>query len=74
MYAVDLGRVDVVEVLITGGADVNITRWDMRSTLMHASQKGYTAVAALLLKAGAEVNIQDEVTVLSLVAIILIFL
>lgn len=54
--AARLGHAEIVQMLISAGADVNAPDGDNMSPLMHAAQKGHITIVELLLKSGAEVN------------------
>lgn len=58
--AAGAGHTDVVELLITNGADVNAVTPDGRTPLHQAAQNGHTSAVELLLVHGAEVNAKDE--------------
>ena len=61
MKAVQMGRVEVLEILIDGGADVNFAEGTKRFTpLMVACINGRAACAKKLIDAGAEVDQLDE--------------
>jgi ankyrin repeat protein len=55
-WAADEGYVDVVELLITAGADVNARDNDGWTPLHVAAYKGHAAVAEVLLAVGADPN------------------
>jgi predicted LPLAT superfamily acyltransferase len=55
--AVQNGHVEVVRLLLSGGADVNQARTDTGTTLLFmAAQEGHVEVVRLLLSGGADVN------------------
>ena len=51
---------EVLETIITHGADVNITNRSSGTALMMACQKGNTAAMSVFLSSGANPNIPDE--------------
>jgi ankyrin repeat protein len=61
MRAVRLGRAEVVEALLDGGADVNVKEdGDESSALSVAAACGYPRVVRVLLARGADVNYGDK--------------
>ena len=58
--AADYGQNDVVALLIANGASINAKTKDGETPLMLSAQSGKYGTAELLIKAGADVNIQDE--------------
>ncbi|OWZ02801.1 hypothetical protein PHMEG_00025572, partial [Phytophthora megakarya] len=56
--AVFTGMLEVVRVLVEGGATVNLVHSDGFTTLMYAAQANNTAIAEILLKSKASVNCQ----------------
>ncbi len=60
VYASQEGHVDIVELLISNGANVNHFDEDGISPLMFAAQKGHLGVVETLLAHGARVNHVDE--------------
>jgi ankyrin repeat protein len=50
------GSVDIIPILLQGGADVNLRRNDGATPFIIAIQEGHEQVIRLLLSAGAEVN------------------
>ncbi|XP_030643274.1 fibronectin type 3 and ankyrin repeat domains protein 1-like [Chanos chanos] len=61
-WAAEGGHVSIVEYLIQDGCEVNVRDWLCRRTpLMRVAEvSGNTAVASLLIHAGADVNIGDQ--------------
>ncbi len=53
------GDEELVKNLLEKGAHVNIRTEDGWTALEAATQKGYTKIAELLIKAGADLNVQD---------------
>lgn len=45
---------EVVEALLTGGADVNLVNNSQHSALYYATENGFTEIVEQLLMAGAE--------------------
>jgi ankyrin repeat protein len=58
-YAAEQGRVEVVRVLLEGGAKVEGTDADQRTALHYAARHGHLEVCRLLLDWGANVNAVD---------------
>jgi ankyrin repeat protein len=54
------GSPQMVEVLLTGGANVDARQTGWRTALMQAAETGNIAVVRLLLDAGADVNAEDS--------------
>ena len=60
-YAVYDNRIDLVNVLIDAGADLNIKEDEFGRTPLHAAAGfGYTDIVRALIDAGANLNIQDD--------------
>jgi len=59
MSAAERGHLDVVQLLLLLGADVNASDVNCRTALMYAAEEGQLEVVGPLIKAGAEVNISD---------------
>ena len=59
IYAVSERYLDIVELLISSGAHINI-KVDGITALMHASDDGYQEIVELLIKSGADVNAKDN--------------
>ena len=67
VFAVLTGRTEVVEILISHGADINqtdtlpINRCEMKgfTPLCHAAMKGHKDIAELLIRKGANVNLHE---------------
>ncbi|KAJ9585549.1 hypothetical protein L9F63_002666 [Diploptera punctata] len=60
ILAACLGKIDIVELLLQNGADVQITGQHKRTVLMHAAERGHLQLVKLLIKHGASVNATDE--------------
>ncbi|XP_065345629.1 ankyrin repeat domain-containing protein 39-like [Cloeon dipterum] len=59
-YAAKAGHLDVCQLLIRRGADVNaVTKAGLASPLHRAAMCGKHSICELLLKSGADVNLQD---------------
>jgi ankyrin repeat protein len=56
----DPSRVELVELLITNGAAVNLRNDEGRTALMYTARNGDTPVVNALLRSGASVNIADN--------------
>ena len=56
MAASEMGHIDIVNLLIEAGADVNAAREDYEGStaLKYASREGHTEIVNLLREAGAE--------------------
>ena len=59
-YASAYGRLDIVQLLVDHGADVNATQQHLWTTLHLASSYGYLGIARLLLDRGANVDARNE--------------
>jgi ankyrin repeat protein len=60
-FAADKGNIEILEVLIKNGADVNATDDEMGITpLMDAAYMNQVAAVETLLKYGADKNISDK--------------
>ena len=53
MYAASKGQVEVVELLIKNGADVNATNANGQTAMVMAAAKAHTAVVRMLKDTGA---------------------
>jgi ankyrin repeat protein len=60
MHASSNGYVQVMELLLKAGANVNLKNNYGGTALIHASNKGHDKVVNLLLKAGADANLHDK--------------
>ena len=61
LWAIQIKRTDILEILIKAGADVNIATNDTGQTpLMRASVGGYLEITKKLIQAGANVNGKDK--------------
>ncbi|MGJ5641390.1 ankyrin repeat domain-containing protein [Formosa sp. S-31] len=59
LYAAQLGRDDVLEVLLNAGANPRIVDWIMKSTVLHKSgYNGHAQNIKMLIDAGAELDAQ----------------
>jgi ankyrin repeat protein len=56
MYASGIGYLDIAELIIAKGVDVNAKDKDGKTALMFASEEGNLDVANLLIEKGADVN------------------
>ena len=62
MLAVSHGRLDLAELLLTAGADVNVQDEDGSTALMCASEHGHVELVKLLLsQPNCDANITDSV-------------
>ena len=59
MWAAGKGHTDIVEYLISKGADVNTANYSGRTALHHAAFYGHLDVVKLLLSKGADPNIKN---------------
>ncbi|KAF2539806.1 hypothetical protein F2Q68_00020394 [Brassica cretica] len=59
--ATSIGKAELVEILLTRGADVNVKNNGGRTALHYAASKGWLEIAQLLLTHGAKINITDKV-------------
>ena len=62
IYASKEGHVEIVEMLLNNGADVNAQDSVRRTALFWASLRGHAEIVAMLLAAGAgdDMNAQDD--------------
>jgi len=54
--AASVGHIEIVNMLLSSGADVNLSNNDGWTALICAAAKGYIQIAKMLLSAGADVN------------------
>ena len=59
MRASNIGYTDIVEKIISSGADVNIKNGNGVTALMFASLNGHTDIVKKIISSGADVNIKD---------------
>jgi ankyrin repeat protein len=57
IYAMENGHIDVVQILIDGGANVNAVLENGWTPLLYSVENGYIDVAKLLIGGGADVNL-----------------
>jgi hypothetical protein len=60
MYAAYEGRADMVELLLSKGAEVNALSPNLSTPLMLAARNGRMEAVRLLLKAGAETELKND--------------
>jgi len=61
-YAVDMGMLETINLLLDRGAEVKTRQSATGQTLIHlAAKRGYTRIAERLLKAGCEVDARDDI-------------
>lgn len=58
--ASQMGRTDIVQLLLDRGADVDAPNWDQATPLYVASADGKLGVEEMLLKQGADVNSRNK--------------
>ncbi|KAM0013940.1 putative ankyrin repeat-containing domain-containing protein [Helianthus debilis subsp. tardiflorus] len=62
MYsAASSGNVEIVNILLDIGADINLKNDGDRTALYYAASKGWVKVAEILLSNGAKINAKDKV-------------
>ena len=59
-YAATTGKLDIVNLFLTNGADVNKANNDGYTPISQASLRGHLEVVKALIKAEAEVNKADD--------------
>lgn len=60
IYAATIGNLDIVQVLVTKGADINVQDKTGNSALMMAARNGHETVTQFLLDNGANVNLIND--------------
>ena len=60
LYAVDKGQIEIVELLLDKGADIDSIDVSQQTALMVASGMGHFGIVELLLKRGANVNATEN--------------
>ncbi|XP_075104124.1 uncharacterized protein LOC107778106 isoform X1 [Nicotiana tabacum] len=58
--ATSSGNVEIVEILLSRGADVNLKNDGGRTALHYAASKGRVKIAELLISHGAKINAKDK--------------
>ena len=58
--AASLGRIDIVQILLANGVEVNAKDNDGKTALMEAASLGRIEIVQALLDVGAEVNAEDK--------------
>ncbi|CAL5411120.1 unnamed protein product [Camellia sinensis] len=59
-FAASSGNVEIVEILLSSGADVNLKNNGGRIALHYAASKGWLKIAEILLSHGANINLKDK--------------
>ncbi|CAL5409329.1 unnamed protein product [Camellia sinensis] len=59
-FAASSGNVEIVEILLSSGADVNLKNNGGRTALHYAASKGWLKIAEILLSHGANINLKDK--------------
>ncbi|THF98008.1 hypothetical protein TEA_007557 [Camellia sinensis var. sinensis] len=54
------GNVEIVEILLSSGADVNLKNDGGRTALYYAASKGWLKIVEILLSHGAKINLKDK--------------
>ncbi len=60
IYAANNGHTEIVKLLITSDADVNIQGYYGITALIEAADNGYTEIVEMLISEGADVNVQTN--------------
>lgn len=60
IYAYELGKIEIVQLLLDEGADVNVQGRYGDTALMIASYKGHKEIVQLLLEKGADKRIKND--------------
>ena len=60
IWAANLGRDNIVSILIQHGADLNIQNEDGKTALYKAAENGKNQITTALIEAGADLHIQDN--------------
>ena len=60
ILASNKGFLDIVQLLLDNGANVNDSNFDQQTALMEASEEGHFEVVKLLVQKGANVNLTDR--------------
>ena len=60
MWGAMMGHIEILDVLIKAGADVNLKGEYNRTALILAVLKGHTEIVKALIEAGADVNAKDN--------------
>ncbi|KAF5931285.1 hypothetical protein HYC85_032158 [Camellia sinensis] len=59
-FAASSGNVEIVEILLSSEADVNLKNNGGRTALHYAASKGWLKIAEILLSHGANINLKDK--------------
>lgn len=59
--AASIGNAEIVEILLSRGADVNLKNDGGRTALHYAASKGWLKIAEILLSHGAKIDLKDKV-------------
>lgn len=60
MIGARAGHIEVVEILIDAGADIDLQNQRGRTALMFASSRGHLDILKLLVSKGADINLKDQ--------------
>uniref|UniRef100_A0A7N2R224 Uncharacterized protein n=1 Tax=Quercus lobata TaxID=97700 RepID=A0A7N2R224_QUELO len=58
--AASIGNLEIVEVLLSRGADINMKTDGGRTALHYAASKGWMKIAEILISQGAKINLKDK--------------